>query len=99
ARVSGRLAGAAMVAAERAVSVQGEGDVAVRAAPGRAAGAAVQRGSDAAPVEEEDRLAASFREPAQLGEERRGERVARLLSQVADPHDGERRGDPPAELE
>jgi hypothetical protein len=59
----------------------------------------VKRGRDAAPVEEQDPFAASFREPAQLGEERRGERVAGLVPQVDDANRGQRRCDPAAELE
>ena len=41
----------------------------------------------------------SFREPAELGEERRRERIARLLAQVDDANGGHRRRDPAAELE
>ena len=59
----------------------------------------MERGRDAAAVEEQDRLAASLRKPAQLGEERRRERVARLLAQVDDANRGHRRRDPAAELE
>ena len=40
----------------------------------------MERGRDAAAVEEQDRLAAFLREPAELGEERRGERIARLAA-------------------
>ncbi len=79
--------------------MQREGDVAVRAAAGRAAGAAVERGRDTAAVEEQDPFAASLREAAQLGEERRGERVARLVPEVDDANRGQRRRDPAAELE
>src|SRR5262249_30909698 len=75
----GRLAGAAVVAAKRPIPVQREGDVAVAAAPGGATGAAVEGGSDTAPVEQQDRPAALLRAPAQLGEERPGERLGRLL--------------------
>ncbi len=76
-----------------------ERDVAVQAAAGDAARAAVERGRDAAPVEQEDRLAAVLRKPAELGEERRRERIGRLLAQVDDADRGHRRRDPAAELE
>jgi hypothetical protein len=56
------------MAAERAVAMQRERDVAVRAAARDAAGPAVESGRNAAAVEQEDRLAAVFREPAELGE-------------------------------
>ena len=59
----------------------------------------MQRGRDAAPVEEKDPLAAVLREPAELGEKRRRERIARLLAQVDDANRGHRRCDPAAELE
>ena len=87
------------MAAQRAVAVQGESDVAVRTAPGDAAGPAVERRRDAAPVEEEDRLAASLGELAELGQERCGERIARLAPQIDDAYGRHRRGDAPAELE
>jgi hypothetical protein len=70
ARVRGGLARAAVVAAQRPIPMQRERDVAVRTAAGDAAGATVERGRDAAAVEEEDRLPASLREPAELGEQR-----------------------------
>ena len=88
ARLPAGLARAAVVAAQRPVAVQRERDVAVRAATGDTAGAAMQRRRDAAPVEEQDRLAARLGEPAELGEKRRGERVARLVAQVDDPNRG-----------
>src|SRR5581483_2472321 len=72
-------------------AVQHEGDVAVRAAAGRAAGAAVDRGDEPAAVEQQDRLAAVLGDPAERGEERRGERVAELPAQV---DDGDRRHPP-----
>ena len=49
--------------AARRVAVEDERDVAVRAADRRAARAAVERGRDAAPVQEQDRLAAAVGEP------------------------------------
>ena len=79
--------------------MQREGDVAVRTTPRRTAGAAVERGRDPAPVEKQDRLSASFRELAELGEERRRERIARLVTEVDDADGGHRRRDPAAELE
>ena len=84
ARLAGRLASAAVVAAEGFVRMQRERDVAVRAAACRAAGPAVERGRDAAPVEQDDRLAAVLCEPAELGEERRRERIAGLVPEVDD---------------
>ena len=99
ARLAGGLAGAAVVAAERPVPMERERDVAVRAAAGRAAGAAVESGRDTAAVEQQDPLPASLGEATQLGEERRGERVARLVPQVDDANRGQRRRDPAAELE
>jgi hypothetical protein len=79
--------------------VERERDVAVRAAARDAARAAVERGRDPAAVEQEDRLAAAFREPAELGEQRRGQRVAGLEPEVDDLHPGKRRSDTAAELE
>ena len=99
ARVAGRLARAAVVAAEGAVAVERERDVAVDAAARRAARAAVERGRDAAAVEQEDRLAAVLREAAELGEERRRERVRLLAAQVDDADGRHRRADPSAELD
>ena len=99
ARLPRGLAAAAVVAAEGAVRVERERDVAVPAATRDAAGAAVKRRCDAAPVEEQDRLAAPLREPAQLGEKRRRERIAGFVAQVDDADGGHRRGDPAAELE
>jgi hypothetical protein len=59
----------------------------------------VDRRRDAAPVQQEDRLAAALCDPAELGEERRGERIARLPAEVDDLHRRERRRDTAAELE
>ena len=55
------LGEAAVVAVQTAVAVQRERDVAAPAAAREAAGPAVQRGHEAAPVEEQDRLAAAAR--------------------------------------
>src|SRR5262249_27006318 len=68
---AGGLAGAAVMTTQTPVAVQCERDMAVRAAGGGPAGAAMERGRDAAPVEHEDRLAAFLRHPAQLGQQRR----------------------------
>ena len=61
---------AAVMAAEEAVGVQHERDVAVGAPERRAASAAVQRRRDPAAVEKEDRLAAPVGDRAELGEQR-----------------------------
>src|SRR5215470_19996317 len=99
ARLAGGLASGAVMAAERRVPMQREGHVAVRAAAGVAAGATVQRWRDAAAVEQQDRLPASLCEPAQLGEEWRRKRIARLVAEVDDAHRGHRCRNPAAELE
>ena len=88
-----------MVAAQLRVAVQHERDVAVGAAERRPAGAAVQRGRDAAPVEQQDRLRPALRDAAQLGEERRGQRIPRLAAKVDDAHRRELGADPAAERE
>ena len=98
-RLGRRLGEAAVVAVERVVAVEDERDVAVRAAPRLAAGTAVDRRRDAAPVEQEDRLAASFGQLAELGEERCRERIAGLAAQVDDAHGRQLGADPLAELE
>jgi hypothetical protein len=76
-----------------------ERDVAVRTAARGTARAAVECGRDAASVEEEDRLPACLREPSELGEERRRERVTGLAAQVDHADGRHRRGDAAAELE
>ena len=88
-----------MVTAQRPVAVERQRDVAVAAAPGHAARAAVDRGRQAAPVQEEDRFPAALGDAAQLPEERRGQRIASLAAQVDDLHRRQRGGDAPAELE
>ena len=88
-----------MVAVQDVVAVQHERDVAVRAAQRRPARAAVDRRCDAAPVEEQDRLAALRGDAAERGEQRRGERVAGLAPEVDDAHRRERPDEPPAEVE
>ena len=65
-----RLDMAAVMAVQPLVAVQHERDVAVRAAEGRPAGAAVERRRDPAAVEQQDRLAAA------LGDPRRARRAA-----------------------
>jgi len=84
----------AVVAVERVVGVQRERDVAVHATARDAAGAAVDRRRDTAPVEEQDRPPAAVHQPAERGEERGRERVARLAAQVDEPHGRHRRPDP-----
>ena len=88
-----------MVAAERAVSVEREGDVAVAAAAGLPAGPAVECGRHPTAVEEEDRLAAPLRDGAQLREERRREGIAGLPPQIDDADGRKRSGKPAAQLE
>ena len=75
---------AAVVAVEPSVAVEGEGDVTLVAAEGLTAGATMDRRCHSAAVQEEHGLAAVVREQAELGEERRRERVARLTAQVDD---------------
>ena len=94
-----RLDGRAVVAVQAAVPVQDERDVAVPAAAGRAAGAAVDRRRDAAAVQQQDRLAAVAGDRVEPGDERRRQRVARLAAQVDDLDGRQRGGDPAAELE
>src|SRR5437588_8267125 len=62
ARLPHRLEAAAMVTAQRPVAVERQRDVAVAAAPGQTACAAMDRRRQATPVQEEDRL------PAALGD-------------------------------
>ena len=57
-----------MMTTQRPVAVERQRDVAVAAATGHAACAAVDGGRQAAPVQEEDRLAAAFGDAAQLPE-------------------------------
>ena len=94
-----RFACAAVVAAERRVAVERQRDVAVRAAPCRAARTTVHGGRDPAPVQQQDRLAAALRDPAELGEQRRRQRIAGLAAQVDDAHRRQRCREPAAELE
>ena len=54
----------------------------------------MDRGGDPSPVEQQDRLAAPLRNPAELGQERRGERIAALAPKIDDPHPRHRRPDP-----
>ena len=94
-----RLGVPAVVAAQAPVPVEHEGDVAVGAAEGRPAGPAMQRGRDPAAVEEQDRLAAVLGDRAELREQRRGERVAGLATQVDDPHRRQLPAEPLRQLE
>ena len=89
----------AVVAVQHVVAVQDERDVAVRAAQRRPARPAVDRRCDAAPVEQQDRLAAFRRHAAERREQRRRERVAGLAAEVDDAHRRERPDEPPAEVE
>ena len=59
----------------------------------------MDRGSETAPVQQEDRLPAALRYPPELLQERRRERISRLPTQIDDLHRRQRRGDPAAELE
>ena len=90
---------AAVVAAQHPVAVQHEGHVAVGAAECRSAGAAVQRGRDAAAVQEQDRLAPVLGDRPELGEKRRRERVAGLAPEVDDPHRRQAAAEALAQLE
>ena len=94
-----RLLVAAVVAAERPVSVQDERDVAAQTAPRLPARAAVERRNEAAAVQEQDRLAAVLLDLRQLGEQRRRERIAGLAAHVHDGHRRKRRAQPAPELE
>ena len=53
----------------------------------------MDRRRHAAAVQEQDRLAAAFRDPAELLEERRRERIPGLAAQIDDPHLGHGRAD------
>jgi hypothetical protein len=64
ARVRHLLAVTTVMAMEASVTVQGQGDIAVRAPSRQAAGTAVDRRSRATPVEQQDRLSPPFRDPA-----------------------------------
>ena len=88
------LAVAAVVAVEAPVTMQRQRDVAVPAPTREAAGAAVDRGRDPAPVEQEDRLAA--RAP-RAGRARSGgapRAGSRSRAEVDDADAGHRRADP-----
>ena len=79
--------------------VEHERDVALLAAAGLAAVAAVERRHEPAAVQEQDRLAALPLDARELREQRRGERIAGLAAHVHDGHGRERRAEPGAELE
>ncbi|TML14619.1 MAG: hypothetical protein E6G33_10105 [Actinobacteria bacterium] len=68
------------MAAQPAVLVQDEGDVAVVATKGRAARTAVQGWCNTATVQQEDRLAAAFRDCTELGEQGRREWITRFAT-------------------
>ena len=87
------------MAAQKAVAVEDERNVAVDAAQGHAARTAVERGRDTAAVEQQDRFAAVFLDRSERGEQRRGERVARFAAQVDDEHRWQWTGEPPTEIE
>ena len=80
ARVGLGLRDAAVVTTKPAVLVQDEGDVAVVATKGRAARTAVQGWCHAATVQQEDRLAAAFRDCTELGEQGRREWITRFAT-------------------
>ena len=79
--------------------MQDERDVAVLAAAGLAAVAAVEGRHEPAPVQEQDRLAALALDTCEPREERRGERIAGLAAHVHDGHRRQRGAEAPAELE
>jgi len=87
------------MAAKQAVAVQYERDVAVDAAQGQPAGTAVQRGRNAAAIEQQDRLAAVFLDRPELSEQRSRERVAGFAAKIDDANWGQRAREPPAEIE
>ena len=99
ARVRDGLRVAAVVAVQPRVAVERQGDVAEPAAPRDTAGAAVDRRCQAAAVQEQDRLAALLRDPAELLEQRRRERIARLVAEIDDPDARHRRPEPFPQLE
>ena len=98
-RLPHRLERAAVVAAQRSVLVERERDVAALAPPRRAARATVHSRRHPAAVQQQDRLAAAFRQSAELGQQRRRERIARLATKIDDANGRQRRGDASAELE
>src|SRR5439155_21190968 len=66
AKLRSRLTKTAMVTVEESVTVKRERDVAARAPARRSARPTVDRGRDASPVEEEDRLAAAVGDRAEF---------------------------------
>ena len=87
------------MAVEPPVGVEDERDVAVGTAPGQPAGAAVDGRSDAAAVEQQDRLASVLLHGAELCEERPRERVAGLPAEVDDADRRQPADEAPSELE
>ena len=94
-----RAGPAAVVAAQHVIPVQHERDVAVRAADGRAARAAVDGRGDSAPVEEDDRAAPALVDALQGGDELAGQRIAGLAPHVDDGDARQTRRQPFAEHE
>ena len=96
----GRCLGvAAVVAAETPFAVKDERHVAERAPERRPAGAAMERGRNAAAIQEQDRLAALLLDRAEVPEERSRERITGLAAQIDHPHAGQRTTQATAELE
>src|SRR4051794_29458668 len=87
------------MAAEPVVAVQHERDIAVVATHCRPAGTTVERGRDAAAVEEQDRLATVLLDRAELGKEGRRQGVAGLTAQVDDANRRQRACEAAAEVE
>ena len=84
----------AVMAMEPSVAVERQGNVAVPAPSRQSAGTTVDRRSHSPPVEQQNRLAASFGQAPELGQERRRERIAALPPQVDDPDTRHRSADP-----
>ena len=78
------------MAAQTTVAVQGQADVAVRAAKAAATGAAVQGGSRTTPVEQEDRATTLVGQRAEAVAQRAREGVVRVAAQVDDLDLGQR---------
>src|SRR5206468_4010751 len=93
-----RLGVPAVEAAEHPLAVEDEGDVAGRAAQGRATGTAVQRRRHSPPVQEQDRLATALCERSERLEQRRREWVPRFAAQVDDPYRRQPRAEALAKL-
>ncbi len=94
-----RLRVATVMAAQEAVAVQDERDVAVGAAQGQPTRATVQRRRDTPAVEEQDRFAAVLFDRSELGEQWRGQRIPRFAAEIDHSHGRQRAREPPAEIE